>query len=143
MSVMWYLLVGVNFAGEFEAADLETRLLFKALKLKNPLALNVSIDYHVEDFTYGMAVKRLWEAVGLESTIGPRTVAMTLVLFSGVWPHLKLVILNYYWYFPAMQSKRTAAFYWLSTFGKWSLCDVFLVCVLVSITAIFLWAMLD
>ena len=129
---MWYLFVGVNFTGKFEAIDMETELIFKALKISNPLLLNVTIDYHVEDFTYGMAVQRLWQAVGLDSTVGPRMVAMTLVLFSGVWPHLKLLILNYYWYFPAHLSTRTSAFYWLSTFGKWSLCDVFLVCVLVS-----------
>lgn len=135
-SVMWYLMLRVDYEGAFKALDFETEILFRALKLKNPLHVNVTFEYHVEDFTYGLAVQRLWQATGLNSTVGPRTCAMVLILFSGIWPHLKLVLLNYYWLLPSYQSSRTAMFYWLSTFGKWSLADVLVVCVLVSVYTI-------
>jgi len=87
----------------------------------------------VETFTYGFAVKRLWQAAGMKSKFGPRLSAVLLVLFSGAWPHVKLLLLNLNWLLPRGETSRTSSLYWLATLGKWSLADVLVVCVMIAV----------
>jgi len=58
--------------------------------------------------------------------------AILLVLFSGVWPHVKLMLLQLFWYNPISAKRRTTAFFWLDLFGKWSMFDVLVVALLVA-----------
>ena len=53
-------------------------------------------------------------------------------MFSGVWPHLKIILLQLFWYNPVPAKQRTTAFFWLDLFGKWSIFDVLLVALLVA-----------
>uniref|UniRef100_A0A6S8D168 Uncharacterized protein n=1 Tax=Aplanochytrium stocchinoi TaxID=215587 RepID=A0A6S8D168_9STRA len=130
---MWYLYFGVDFQGSFEATSLETKLMFDGLGLKNPFHVDIDMIEPLDNFTYGAAINKLWKARGLEGKTVPRIACIILILFSGIWPHLKLLLLNFYWHVPVKQSSRTTAFYWLSTFGKFSIADVFVVCALVAV----------
>jgi hypothetical protein len=69
---------------------------------------------------------------GLPGKTLPRMAAVLLIIFSGIWPHLKLLLLNLTWIFGKHPS-RTSALQWLSTLGKWSLADVLVVCVMVGV----------
>jgi len=133
---MWYLFFGVDFNGSFEAKSIEAKLLFDVLKVDNPLTLNISIVEPLDNFTYGTTAKKLWLAKDLDNKTLPRVAAIILILFSGIWPHLKLFILNYYWHSPIKQTSRTSALYWLSTLGKFSIADVFVVCALVAVCSL-------
>ena len=101
------------------------------LPWRNHLVTRESGD--VETFTYGFAVRSLWVAAGMESKFGPRLSAVLLVLFSGFWPHVKLVLLNLTFWFPRTERSRTSGLYWLSTLGKWSLADVLVVCIMIAV----------
>jgi hypothetical protein len=116
-----------------EAKSLEAQAIFRAAGLANPYVVHVDQETTVDTFTYGFALRQLWVASGLGDKFAPRFAAGVLVLFSGVWPHLKLLLLNVFWLRSVPEIARTTAFYWLSTFGKWSLADVFVVCVMIGV----------
>lgn len=63
----------------------------------------------------------------------PRLAAVLLALFSGVWPHLKLLLLNLTWLVAKHPVRRTRTLTWLANLGKWSLADVLVVCVMVGV----------
>ena len=78
------------------------------------------------------AIDHLWKAEGLPSTTLPRIAAVLLIVFSGIWPHLKLLWLQATWFFGRAPG-RTTTLQWLGTLGKWSLADVLVVCVMVGV----------
>jgi len=108
-------------------------MLFDQLSVSNPFHLDIDTSNDLDTFTYGFAIEKLWKAENLASPFGSRLAAVVLVLFSGIWPHVKLLALHAYWYAPAKEEVRTNVLYWLSTFGKWSLADVFVVCVMIGV----------
>ena len=66
-----------------------------------------------------------------------RMFAGLIVLFSGCWPHCKLVATHFLWYARGNAKHRTRGMKWLEFFGKWSMVDVFafvLVCTVFAIT---------
>lgn len=66
--------------------------------------------------------------------VTPRLTAVLLVLCSGLWPHLKLLLLNITFMYPMRSVLRRQRFlHWLSTLGKWSLADVLTVCVMLAV----------
>jgi hypothetical protein len=130
---MWRLFYIAKVDMALEAKSLEAQAIFRAAGLANPYVLHVDQEATLDTFTYGFAVRQLWVASGLGDKFAPRFAAGVLVLFSGVWPHLKLLLLNVFWLRSVPEIARTTAFYWLSTFGKWSLADVFVVCVMIGV----------
>jgi hypothetical protein len=80
----------------------------------------------LETFTYGQSIYELW----IERLPLTYASAVLLVLFSALWPHLKLVLLHVYYYGAFRAGPRRAALYWLGSLGKLSLADVCLVCFL-------------
>mmetsp|Transcript_12809 Transcript_12809/g.24847 ORF Transcript_12809/g.24847 Transcript_12809/m.24847 type:complete len:700 (+) Transcript_12809:355-2454(+) len=130
---MWRLYYKVDMNMTLHASSLESKALFTQLGISNPTHIQMHEDHNVDTFTYGFAIEQLWKAHNLGSKVGPRIAALLLVLFSGVWPHLKLVLLHVYWLVPHSELVRSSALYWLSTFGKWSLADVFVVCVMIGV----------
>lgn len=89
----------------------------------------------VQTFTYVYAIQELWRAQNLPDTpvLWPRIAAGGLVLFSGLWPHLKLGMLLLTWWFAKHPVRRRRALSSLSILGKWSLVDVLVVCVMVGV----------
>ena len=60
--------------------------------------------------------------------------AIVIVIFSGIWPYLKNVMLALIWYIPCTRSVQTHTLLWLSRLSKYTLVDVFaVICVLVAI----------
>ena len=56
-----------------------------------------------------------------------KLLAVIIVLFSGIWPYLKNIILVMIWYIPASPQTQTATLLWLSRLSKYTLVDVFAV----------------
>mmetsp|Transcript_4865 Transcript_4865/g.7360 ORF Transcript_4865/g.7360 Transcript_4865/m.7360 type:complete len:632 (+) Transcript_4865:529-2424(+) len=108
--------------------------LFVAMNLSTPHNFQFNNGTDIKTFTYGAAIKELWKGTNLDSKFSARFAAVVLILFSGIWPHVKLLSLHYFWLTKSVcERTRTTAFYWLSTFGKWSLADVFVVCIMIGV----------
>jgi hypothetical protein len=57
-----------------------------------------------------------------------------LFVFSGIWPHLKLLLLHATWFTPFRNvQRRRRTLSCLAVLGKWSLVDVLVVCVMVGV----------
>jgi len=144
-AIMWYLFSEVRADVELHADSLDAKLAFRALKLQNPS--NITINFHqtIEAFTYWDAIRGLW--TGHTGPVDPRyqnpgpgpwgkVSAILLIFFSAFWPHAKLLGLNYQYHRKVRfgdEESRTTTLYWLDTFGKWSLADVFVICTLLAV----------
>ncbi len=67
---------------------------------------------------------------------GHITLGVIIVLFSVIFPLLKLLILILVWFFDLANNKKLVLIKWLEVLGKWSMLDVFVVAVTVVITQI-------
>lgn len=59
---------------------------------------------------------------------GARSLAIMIVIFSGVWPYSKQLVTLFLWFAPPrwVSSKRRGSILsWLDVLGKWSMVDVF------------------
>jgi len=132
---MWKLTYAVDVDVWANASSLEARSTFYTLGLDRDLHLAANEQSTVREFTYGFAITELWAAAGMPGKFLPRVAAVLLVLFSGVWPHLKLFLLSLTWLFiPWRHGKHCGRIlHWLSTFGKWSIADVLVVCLMMAI----------
>eukprot|EP00588_Corethron_pennatum_P010610 CAMPEP_0194274268 /NCGR_PEP_ID=MMETSP0169-20130528/7386_1 /TAXON_ID=218684 /ORGANISM="Corethron pennatum, Strain L29A3" /LENGTH=301 /DNA_ID=CAMNT_0039017409 /DNA_START=84 /DNA_END=985 /DNA_ORIENTATION=- len=133
---MWRLHATADIDVWLNATSMVTRQTFAAVGIDLDNRVEMHRDEDVESFTYAFAVRKLWKAAGLPSKTASRAAAVALVGFSGVWPHLKLLLLQATFFFPYRPSRvgsRTKALYWLGTFGKWSLADVFVCCAMIGI----------
>lgn len=58
-------------------------------------------------FTFAESIRAFWTGADLGGpTAGLRTLAAALVCFSGIWPHLKLALLQWCWFVPFVQRAR-------------------------------------
>ena len=132
---MWRLRLSQHVDVWANATTTQTKWAFDTIGIPHQNAFYVQQDTDVETFTYGYAVRQLWRAKGIPGTkVLPRMAAILLTLFSGVWPHLKLILLNITWLLPSTRpALRTRTLRWLSALGKWSLADVLAVCVMVGV----------
>ena len=133
LAVMWRLVFEVVFQGELEATTWDSKLFFSLVGLENPYVINTTQIQPLQNFTYLNAIEKLWQAKDLSNKVVPRFGAVLLILFSGFWPHVKLILLQIYYFLPGSSHARRKGLYWASTFGKYSLVDVFVVCVLISV----------
>jgi hypothetical protein len=132
-AAMWRLHLSEQVDVWVNATTFESRSAMDTLgrNHSNHIVLNNETD--VKEFTYLYAIHELWKAAHMPGKLLPRTAAVLLILFSGIWPHLKLVLLNFTWLFATNGPRRTRLLHWLSTLGKWSLADVLVVCVMVGV----------
>ena len=130
---MWKLHANATIDVWANATEYTARRTFDVLGLDYEIPLQVKQEEDVQTFTYYFAINELWEAKGLPGTFVPRLAAVLLIVFSGIWPHVKLLMLNITWFFGRHPVRRTRALQWLSGLGKWSLADVLVVCVMVGV----------
>ena len=137
---MWKLsLAAENISVWANATTSKSQWAYTALGLpyESHWELHHNQNRTVETFTYGFAVRELWQAKGMGGVAVPRLAAGLLVLASGIWPHGKLVLLQYAWWsqgrIAQAPAQRTRALGWLALLGKWSLADVLVVCVMVGV----------
>ena len=89
--------------------------------------------------SYRYSVDELWSSEGpKDATTGAathpgRTAAALIFLFSFAWPHLKLLLLQLAFFAPLSSRARRNANFWLAFFGKWSLTDVIVMCVIIAL----------
>ena len=130
---MWKLRAFAHIDAWANATEYKTRRAFDAVGLGYENHFGYDEDKDVQTFTYYFAIEHLWKAKGLPGKTLPRLAAVLLIVFSGIWPHLKLLWLNATWFFGKHPRFRTNTLHWLSTLGKWSLADVLVVCVMVGV----------
>eukprot|EP00581_Thalassiosira_minuscula_P006165 CAMPEP_0183743138 /NCGR_PEP_ID=MMETSP0737-20130205/65061_1 /TAXON_ID=385413 /ORGANISM="Thalassiosira miniscula, Strain CCMP1093" /LENGTH=2172 /DNA_ID=CAMNT_0025978745 /DNA_START=179 /DNA_END=6698 /DNA_ORIENTATION=+ len=81
-------------------------------------------DFDVDgffEFSMAKSTIEMWNA-------GAKSLAILIVIFSGVWPYSKLIITLFIWFAPPrwLSSKRRGKILrWLDVLGKWSMVDVF------------------
>ena len=130
---MWKLHVNADVDVWANATEYKTRRAFDVLGLNYENHLGAEEEKDVQTFTYMFAIKELWTAKDLPGTFLPRSAAVLLIIFSGLWPHIKLVLLNLTWFLSKHKTRRTKTLAWLAALGKWSLADVLVVCVMVGV----------
>ena len=131
---MWRLSTEWQADVSYTAVNKESQALFHLLQL--PLHDNYTHLLERKDlrhYTYKTAIHDLWLAKGMPGKLVPRLCALGLVLFSGVWPHLKLGMLLLTWWFSRQPVRRRRILDTLSILGKWSLVDVVVVCILLGV----------
>ena len=132
-ATMWRLHLSQQVNVWANATSLESRTTLDTLGLPHHNHIWVQKEKNVREFTYLYAIQELWKAAHMPGKVLPRTAAVLLVIFSGIWPHVKLLLLNFTFLLGTDQVRRTRMLHWLSTLGKWSLADVLVVCVMVGV----------
>jgi hypothetical protein len=130
---MWRLMRRQHVDVWANATAFDSRTFFDTVGLHHELHFTTDQDQDVKTFTYSYAMTELWRARRMPGKFFPRLAAVLLFIFSGVWPHLKLLILNLTWVVARHPVRRTRLLHWLSILGKWSLADVLVVCVMVGV----------
>lgn len=130
---MWRLAQTQSVDAWWNATTLKSRMAFDAMGVPHNLHLVRDEGSTIQTFTYSFAIQELWEAKGMPGTTLPRIASVLLALFSGVWPHMKLLLLNWTWLYMGNAKRRTGVLHWLSCLGKWSLADILVVCVMVGV----------
>lgn len=129
---MWKLVIQQqHINATMHAHTFEAQSIFDTLGLSH--SLQYTEEYHekvVRSFDYKYAIQELWKAKHMPGKVLPRMAAALLVVFSGVWPHLKLLWLHGTFFF---HPRPTQTLHWLAVLGKWSLADVLVVCVMVGV----------
>jgi len=80
----------------------------------------VSEWYNVYNITYGQSISDAWNG-------GAEFLAILIILFSGIWPYVKNIILVIVWYVPMTVHRQYSILLWLSRLSKYTLVDVFAV----------------
>lgn len=115
---MWKLHVNATVDVWANATEYTARRTFDVLGLDYDIPIKVNEAKDVQTFTYMFAITELWEAKNLPGTALPRTAAILLIIFSGLWPHLKLIMLNLTWFFGKHKMRRTTTLSWLAALGS-------------------------
>jgi hypothetical protein len=79
-----------------------------------------SLDWFVVyELTFINSIEKAWN--------GARFLAIIIVVFSGIWPYAKNIVLVWAWYWPLSVKNRTTVLTWLLRLSKYTLVDVFAV----------------
>jgi hypothetical protein len=80
--------------------------------------------YTVYDLTFVGSIKDAWYG-------DAKLLAVIVIIFSGIWPYAKNVILLLVWYIPMSIELQTSTILWLSRLSKYTLVDFFAVTVVI------------
>lgn len=98
---MWNLAYSTNVTITATATTLKSKAAFDTLNIPHDYTFDHHENKIVETFTYMDAIRKLWDGVGLgDAQTLSKVAAALLVLFSGIWPHLKLLLVHFCWFFP-------------------------------------------
>ena len=99
---------------------------FGSHNMTSPANIVTNSSVLIDSFSYGDMVYELW----IQPYPITRFTAVLLIMFSAVWPHLKLLLLHLYFYLPTPSIPRRSALYWLGSMGKLSLADICATCMI-------------
>jgi hypothetical protein len=114
--------------------------------LPKPLQ-NVTFEKDLLSYSYIKVVQQMWDQpdihqvepwanINFDVKAIAKVCAAILVLFSGCWPHVKLLATHVLFYLPASAARRTRALLWLEFFGKWSMLDVFAIVLVITVFSV-------
>lgn len=131
---MWRLRLSKHVDIWANATSIKSKWAFDTTGLDHEVHFYVNDEQDVQTFTYFYAIHELWKAKNMPGKVMPRFAAILLTFFSGIWPHLKLLLLNLTWLRSSTNiARRSTTLKYLSRLGKWSLADVLTVCVMVGV----------
>jgi len=76
--------------------------------------------YTAYELTFVRSIKDAWNG-------DAQLLAIIVILFSGIWPYAKNIILVIVWYTPMSKKRQSEIILWLSRLSKYTLVDVFAV----------------
>lgn len=98
---MWNLAYKTNITITATATTLKSKAAYDTLNLPHDYTFEHQENQIVETFTYMDAIRKLWKGDGLgNAQTLSKVAAALLILFSGIWPHLKLVLVHVCWFVP-------------------------------------------
>ncbi|KAL7528950.1 hypothetical protein ACHAXR_002715, partial [Thalassiosira sp. AJA248-18] len=98
---MWNLAYKTNVTISATASTLKAKAAADALNVPHHYDFEKNESKVVETFTYMDAIRKLWKGDGLgDAQTISKIAAALLVVFSGIWPHLKLLLVHICWFFP-------------------------------------------
>ena len=109
----------------FPSTDTTDQTRLRVLQEVGDECIDIDLDsidewYVVYQLTFANSIRKAWfgDAKGL---------AILVIIFSGIWPYAKNLILIYLWYRPMTVEARTSILTWLLRLSKYTLVDVFAV----------------
>jgi len=111
---MWNLSYKTNVTISATASTLKSKAAADALNVPHHYEYINKETKVVETFTYWDAISKLWKGEGLGNaqTIS-KIAAVLLVVASGIWPHLKLLLVHVCWFVPFVHAM------WLGNGSSW------------------------
>ena len=98
---MWNLAYRIDVSVDLTANTFKSKAAADVLALPHSYTFAHKETKVAETFTYMDAIRKLWEGKGLgDARTISKVAAVLLVLFSGIWPHLKLLLLHLGWFWP-------------------------------------------
>ena len=94
------------------ASSLDGNANAAANQCNNYDSSEVETWYTVYNLTYGKSIADAWKG-------GAKFLAIVIVLFSGIWPYVKNIILVIVWYMPMTIKMQTSILLWLSRLSKY------------------------
>jgi Paraquat-inducible protein A len=104
--------------------------------------MNISLENDITELHVAYELK-FFSAVQRAWTSNAKLLGIIVVLFSGLWPYLKNIIMSYIWYCTPTNHntnhanheatifrRRHLLIVWLKRLGKWSLVDVYIIILL-------------
>jgi hypothetical protein len=112
--------------------DIVNHYFFKQGATVNIQAEIAGERFHIDkffEFSIAQSIGEVWQAGGKE-------LAFLLLVFSGIWPYTKLLMMLAVWFIQPSSlssSQRGSILLWLDYLGKWSTVDIFVI--IISIAA--------
>ncbi|KAL7545704.1 hypothetical protein ACHAWF_009055, partial [Thalassiosira exigua] len=104
---MWNLTYKTNVTVSATAGTFKAKAAADALNLPHSKDFAHQEEKVVETFTYMDAIRKLWKGEGLgDARTISKVAAALLVVASGIWPHLKLLLVHLCWFFPFAHGLR-------------------------------------
>ena len=98
---MWNLSYATNVTISATANTLKSKAAADALNVPHHYEYTSHENNIVETFTYMDAIRKLWKGEGLgDAQTISKVAAVLLIVASGIWPHLKLLLVHVCWFFP-------------------------------------------
>jgi len=105
---------------------------------------DTNFHQQIQKYSYVEIVRALWNEknvnviapyanVPFDVVSSSRMFATIVIIFSGIWPHAKLLATHILWYTKTSSVHRTRALQWLEFFGKWSMVDVISIVIAITV----------
>jgi len=130
--------VDINNISGFACAALRCDTCRSVFGLQTWQSCALDFEYTLLHMSYLYSVDELWSAKGPQAEDGAdtypgRAAAALIFIFSFVWPHVKLLLLQLAFYVRVTEPCRRNVNFWLAFGGKWSLTDVIVMCVIIAL----------